>query len=80
MTFEDKLIIENALSLWVGCILYHQDLFNDFLEFKGTGAITDISTFILTGLLYCPHEKIREEFRSSLEVITRKLRVNATLK
>jgi hypothetical protein len=22
MTFEEKLIIENALSLWVGCILH----------------------------------------------------------
>lgn len=46
MTFEEKLIIENALSLWVGCILHKQELFNDFYAF-------DSEEFILSGLLYC---------------------------
>jgi hypothetical protein len=35
MIFEDKLIIENALSLWVSFILHKNELFNDFYEFKG---------------------------------------------
>ncbi len=30
MIFEDKLIVENALSLWVGCILHKNELLNDF--------------------------------------------------
>ena len=34
MIFEDKLIIENALSLWVGCVLHKNELFNDFYQFK----------------------------------------------
>lgn len=36
MIFEDKLIIENALSLWVGCVLHRNELFNEFYSFKGT--------------------------------------------
>jgi hypothetical protein len=35
MIFEDRLIIENALSLWVGCVLHKNELFNEFYEFKG---------------------------------------------
>lgn len=38
MIFEDKLIIENALSLWVGCILHRNDLFNEFKQFKNETA------------------------------------------
>jgi hypothetical protein len=34
MSFEDKLIVENALSLWVGCILHKNELLNDFYEFQ----------------------------------------------
>jgi hypothetical protein len=30
MIFEDKLIIENALSLWVGLVLYHKELITEF--------------------------------------------------
>ena len=32
--FEDKLVIENALNLWIGCILYKPDLFDGFLSYK----------------------------------------------
>ena len=75
MIFEDKLIIENALSLWVGCLLHMNNLWNDFLEFKGTEemSIKNSSDFILAGLLYCPQDKIREEFNSSLNLISNKV-------
>jgi hypothetical protein len=46
MTFEDKLIIENALSLWVGCILHKNELLTDFYAIKS-------DDFILQGLLFC---------------------------
>jgi hypothetical protein len=59
MTFEDKLIIENALSLWVGCILHKNELLNDFYQINS-------EDFILQGLLYCNSEKVREEFKLSL--------------
>ena len=56
MIFEDKLIIDNALNLWVGCLLHMNNLWNDFLDFKGTEemSIKNSSDFILAGLLYCP--------------------------
>ena len=63
--FEDKLIVENALSLWVGCVLHMNNLWSDFLEFKGedNSKLKSSMDFILSGLLYCPSEKIREEFK-----------------
>lgn len=33
MIFEDKLIVENTLSLMVGCILHKNELLNDFYAF-----------------------------------------------
>lgn len=70
MIFEDKLIVENTLSLMVGCILHKNELLNDFYGFKG---IDDPEQFVLSGLLYCPHERIREEFKSSFSCLARKL-------
>ena len=49
--FEDKLIVENALSLFVGCLLHKPDLLNDFYEFKSS-QIDSCDTFVLSGLLY----------------------------
>lgn len=46
MTFEDKLIVENALSLWVGCVLHKNELLNDFYGINS-------DDFILQGVLYC---------------------------
>jgi hypothetical protein len=55
MIFEDKLIIENALSLWVSFILHKNELFNDFYDFKGESgsSIQTSDDFILSGLLFC---------------------------
>jgi hypothetical protein len=66
MTFEEKLIIENALSLWVGCILHKKDLLNDFYDFNS-------ESFILKGLLYSNQDKVREEFKLSLSQLSQKL-------
>jgi hypothetical protein len=59
MIFEDKLIVEYALGLWVGCILHHQDLFEKFTHLDGE---VKADQFLLAGLLFCPHESVREEF------------------
>lgn len=65
MIFEDKLIIENALSLWVGCVLHRNELFNEFYNFRGADEdkIKSCDSLILHGLLFCPYEKVRDEFR-----------------
>ena len=72
LIFEDKLIVDNALNLWVGCLLHSDNLFNEFLESKDLDVKSD--EFLLTGLLYCPYETVREEFRQSLGALCRKPR------
>lgn len=56
MIFEDKLIIENALSLWLGCILHNNELINEFYDYtnKENLNINSCDNLILHGLLYCP--------------------------
>jgi hypothetical protein len=72
MIFEDKLIIENALSLWVGCVQYRKELLTEFYEFKQeSGSIFNCQQLILSGLLYCNHERVREEFNSALGKISK---------
>ena len=72
MIFEDKLIIENALSLWLVCVLHKPSLLNDFYSFKQGEDLT-ADQFILTGLLLCPIPKIREEFKQNLGMLCRKV-------
>lgn len=73
MTFEEKLIVENALSLWVGCILHKTQLLNDFFS-------TNSDDFLMRGLLLCQQDKIREEFKVSLSLLSQKLLVGKELK
>ena len=48
------------MTIWVGSSLYKPELFNDFLAFKsGDSTIED---FILSGLIYCREDKIRQDF------------------
>jgi len=32
-SYEEKNIVSNSLNLWIGCILYKQELFIDFLTY-----------------------------------------------
>jgi hypothetical protein len=82
MIFEDKLIIENALSLWVSFILHKNELFNDFYEFKGEdgSSIQNCDDLILNGLLYCSQDKVREEFKLSLSSLSNKLLNGSSVK
>ena len=53
LQFEDKLIVENALNLWVGCLEHKEELFKEFMN-------QNYEEFILAGLLYSPYETISE--------------------
>ena len=33
-SIDDKMITENALNLWIGCVLHRNELFNHFVDFK----------------------------------------------
>ena len=72
LIFEDKLIVDNALNLWVGCLLHSDDLFYEFVESKDLDV--NSNEFLLAGLLYCPYETVREEFKQSLGALCRKAR------
>ena len=72
LIFEDKLIVENALNLWVGCLLHRDDLFQEFAESKDLQVTAD--DFVLMGLLYCRYETVREEFKQSLGALCGKPR------
>lgn len=82
MIFEDKLIVENALSLWVSCILHKNELINEFYQFKGESGSTiqTCDDFVLNGLLFCSQEKVREEFKQSLSSLSNKLLNGSQLK
>jgi len=68
VTIEEKHIVENALSLWVGIVNYQPALFTAFQAHKGTNKITSASDFIMYGVLYCKEEKIRHDFKTALSV------------
>jgi hypothetical protein len=62
MILEDKLIIENALSLLLSCILHKNELLEIFYRFNSE-TFSELGDLLLAGLLLCPQEKIREEFK-----------------
>lgn len=70
MIFEDKLILENALNLWTGCLLHRSELFKEFTELKDDSSNSD--KLLLSGLLYCRYENVRQEFKESLEALCSK--------
>jgi hypothetical protein len=72
LIYEDKLIIDNAINLWIGCLLHSEDLFNDFSNSENNDLNSE--EFLLTGLLYCPYETVREEFKESIRALCLKVR------
>lgn len=66
MIFEDRLVVEYALSLWAGCLLQRADLFEKFTKLEGE---VKADEFLLTGLLFCPYESVREEFKATCAVL-----------
>ena len=51
-SLEDKIIIENAITIWVGALLYKPELFAEFQAFVQGESTTE--DFILSGLIFCP--------------------------
>ena len=74
LLFEDKLIVENALNLWVGCLLHRSNLFAEFLAPRDPELKAD--ELLLAGLLHCPYETVREQFKQSLSALCSRVRVD----
>jgi hypothetical protein len=60
ITFEHKLILQNALNIWVGSVLQKPELFTKALALGG------MDELVMGGLLYCSEEKVREDFKTNL--------------
>ena len=75
---EEKLIVDNALNLWMACVIFEPRLFDSFRAGKEIGSADD---FILYGLLLCPIEKIRQSFSHVFSCIANRLdsQYNATV-
>ena len=71
-SIEEKMIIDNAMSVWATCINQQPDLFESFQAQKdfGTDKIENAYNFMLSGLLFCPVEKVRMSFKSALQQLT----------
>ena len=63
MIFEDKIIIENALSIIVGILMFKKECYSKFTGFQSTKSQTvrNIEEVIVAGLL-CSEEKVRADF------------------
>ena len=64
-TLADKIIVENSMALWIGCVLYNPELFNEFIQWNSKNLDTPENNFVLSGLLFCPEEKIRMDFQNT---------------
>ena len=61
-TLADKVIVENSMALWMGCVLYNSDFFDEFIDWNNKNIGNPENNFVLAGLLFCPEEKIRMDF------------------
>lgn len=68
LIFEDKLIIQNALSILAGILLYRKELYSKFVGFKSSGSISDCEQLVLAGLL-SNEEKVRIDFKSCMTIL-----------
>lgn len=66
-SMEEKNIVANALALWKCCMFNKHELFIDFLQ------TSKIDELVMSGLLYCTQENIRQNFQSTLLEVARTL-------
>jgi hypothetical protein len=71
ITMEDKMIVQNSLNLWVGCIMHNNSLLEEFYQYKTSSfsSVKDAETFIVSGLYCFRAFKVREYFQQSLECL-----------
>lgn len=65
MDFDERKIIENSLSLWLGCVLHNPQILDNFFTFT-CNEFTDIKDLMQRGILYPSLFRIREEFLHTL--------------
>jgi len=61
LNYEDKIIIENAVSIVVGILLFKKELYPKFEGFTSTVGVATAEQLVLVGLLN-QEEKVRIDF------------------
>ena len=75
---EDKIIIENSLSIMVGILLFKKDIYPQFESFTNAGhQIKNAEDLTLAGIL-CQEEKVRIDFERSLFILAINLHSSET--
>lgn len=70
---EDKIILENALAVFVGILLFKPELYAKFATFqKADGQIKTAEDLVFNGIL-CNEEKVRIDFEMSLKALANTL-------
>lgn len=72
IVIENKFIVENSLNLVISIIINQPDLLRTLIDFKSEFApqFESGKDLILQGLLYSTEDKIRNDFRNSLEALS----------
>jgi len=67
LTFNEEKIVENSLSLWLGCVLHKEDIIPEFLNFSSD--IGSVEELIVRGITH-QSRKVREEFYQTFNVFS----------
>ena len=70
--FDERKIVENSLSLWLGCSLHNPKILDNFFTFS-CNEFPSVRDLILRGILYPSLFKIREEFLYTIYLFATKI-------
>lgn len=72
ITNEDRQIVENALGLWLACLIKDNSLIDSFYNYERKSdsnsiyVVKNAETFITIGLFTPKNHRVREEFMNTL--------------
>ena len=71
VSFDEKKIVENSLSLWIALVLHQTNLIKNFYEFSSEFKAKEKKSFLISGLTMKANKKIREEFYNALTIFAK---------
>lgn len=79
ITNEDRQIVDNALGLWLACLIKDNSLIESFytyerkVEANSIYVVKNAETFITNGLFTPKNPRVREEFMNTLFCIAKQV-------
>lgn len=68
LIFEEKVIVENALHILVGTLIFKVEIYPKFVNFASKTGVRNAEEIVLTGLLNA-EQKVRIDFETSLDAL-----------